>query len=100
MKKFIIAALLMVSTPAYAAPSELCPKMGELAGTIMKARQSGMSKSAILSVLIQGSVYNLSVSMVNLAYVYPVYPTQSMKATAIENFQMQTEYLCYENNTN
>ena len=100
MKKFIIALALMIPGVANAMPAELCPKIGELAGTIMKARQSGVPKQTVMSALIPGSIYNLSVSIVNVAYATPVYPIERMRNSAIENFQMQSEYMCYEHSTN
>lgn len=101
MKKFIFAAVLAL-TPAVAnaTPSELCPIISSLAGSVMKARQVGVSKEAAISAMEPGATYNLSVALINLAYVYPRYSTPSMQESVIESFQARTEYLCYQNSTN
>lgn len=96
MKKFIIAALMFM-TPVAANASELCPTIGELAFNIMKARQIGMSKSEIMTAVVRGAASDITISLIELAYTIPVYPSVSMKSSAIQNFKNQAEYICYEN---
>lgn len=100
MKKFIFAALLMLASPAYAAPAELCPTIGSLASKVMQARQLGIPKQEVLSIVLPGMAHDLTISLINLAYASPVYPIDRMRQTAIDNFRMQAEYICYENASN
>ena len=96
MKKILITvvAFLVASTPVQAMDSSICPKIGELAGAIMRARQTEMSKEEVLSVVSYGPSRNITISLINLAYSTPIYPLQTMKTKAIETFQMQAEYTC------
>lgn len=98
MKKFIFAAaaMLMVPTAVSAQSTSLCSEIGSLAGSIMEARQNNMSKTQVMSLVERNAVYNLVVSLIDLAYSVPVYPTQEMKFTAIISFENQAEYICYE----
>lgn len=95
-----IAALALTPTVANAMPAELCPSIGELAETIMKSRQSGIPKTVVMSAVSPGLAHDLAVSIINVAYAVPIYPIDRMRNTAIENFRMQTEYMCYQTSTN
>ena len=101
MKKFIFAiALFMLPSVANATPAELCPTIGQLAGKVMQARQLGIPKDQVLAIVLPGTSHDLTISLINLAYASPVYPIDRMRQTAIENFRIQAEYLCYENASN
>lgn len=101
MKKFIFAiALFMLPSVAHATPTELCPTIGRLAGKVMEARQLGVAKQEVLSIVLPGMAHDITISLINLAYASPVYPIDRMRQTAIDNFRMQAEYLCYENASN
>lgn len=101
-KKFIMAAMLAVSVPASAQSmgdyekSVLCPSITNLAGTIMEARQMGMKKEVVISVVSKNtSVTELVMSIIDLAYLTPAYYTVDKQQAAIAAFRNQVEGICY-----
>lgn len=99
MKKLVLAVAMLLMTPtSLHAQEDLCPQIGSLAESVMKARQLGIPKYRVLELATPGPAYRLYLSMVDLAYRTPVYPTKSMQQSAIDAFKNQSEYLCYQNN--
>jgi hypothetical protein len=101
-KKFIMAAMLAVSVPTSAQSmgdyekSVLCPSITSLAGTIMEARQMGMKKEVVISVVSKNtSVTELVMSIIDLAYLTPAYYTVDKQQAAIFAFRNQVEGICY-----
>lgn len=97
MKKFLFSVAALVMIPASAYAQDACSKIGELAGTIMKARQANIPKDTVVAAISPGSAYKISMSLVELAYYTPVYPNEYQKNLSIENFNMQAKYVCYSN---
>lgn len=95
MNKIVLAltAFVMSCTPAAAT---VCSSMGELAGSVMWARQLGLEEQEVMNMVTPNTqVTELTKSMIRYAFKTPVYPTQEMKDLAIRSFKQQTEHTCY-----
>lgn len=97
MKKLILAAALFIlPSTAHANIAPLCPSIGELAGIIMEARQAGLSKEAMLATVQPSIVAKLTISLVNQAYLTPIYFNESLKQRTIASFKNEAEYIYYK----
>ena len=97
MKKLLLAAALFIlPSPAYANIAPLCPSIAELAGIIMEVRQAGVSKEAMLATVQPSPVAKLTITLVNQAYLTPIYFSESLKLRTIASFKNEAEYICYK----
>jgi hypothetical protein len=97
MKKLILAAALFIlPSTAHANIAQLCPSIGELAGIIMEVRQAGVSKEAMLATVKPNIVAKLTISLVNQAYLTPIYFSESLRQKTIASFKNEAEYICYK----
>jgi len=86
MKKFILAiTLVMTSTVALAEQQEksVCDSIQEVAYTIMKVRQSGVSMAKMYNAA-NGTEF--IEKMVIAAYDIPAFTTESIKQSTIQDF--------------
>lgn len=101
MKKFLItlAAFVMSSSPVQAQTADsLCPSLGRFAEQAMKARQLGIAKSKIMSILNPDDpTYELTVTIIDLAYSKPVMPKMDDKAQLVIMFSDAVLTACYKN---
>lgn len=97
MKKLLLAAALFIlPSPAYANIAPLCPSIAELAGIIMEVRQAGVTKEAMLATVQPGPVAKLTITLVEQAYLTPIYFSESLKLRTIASFKNDAEYACYK----
>lgn len=97
MKKLIMALLLCIATPVQASSNdaELCHNIGNLAASIMKARQQGIDKDRVLLAIDPRSpAANLAETLVDIAYSKPIMVTVEAKRDSIDRFALETELVC------
>jgi hypothetical protein len=93
MKTLTLILALAFTTPALAqSAAETCPSLGELAESIMEARQSGASVSDMMAVA-EGNEF--VEGLVLTAFESPRYATPEFRIREIENFRNSIEALCY-----
>lgn len=71
MKKYILIALLLFSTPAYSTPA--CYLLASVGETVMEARQSGMPAFAVKAALQMSGISTHSMKMFTSALVKDAY---------------------------
>lgn len=90
LKTIAIATSILVATPL-AAETDHCEKLGEVAATIMKARQSGLPLSTVMGIMEN----DLGKTIALDAYEQPRYRVEENQLRAIEDFRNEVERLCY-----
>ena len=99
MNRLFAAAILLsltVATPSVAAtPQEVCPSIGEMAATIMTARQNGVIMSTAMATVPDNVLKDLAIDLVKKAYAVPQYNVDENRARAVTEFRNDTELACY-----
>lgn len=90
-------ALVAAMAPAAAAatPEEVCPQIGEMAATIMQARQVGVIMSTAMATVPDNLLHDLAIDLVKKAYAVPQYSVDENRAQAVTEFRNDTELACY-----
>lgn len=94
----IFKTFLLISTLAFAAPTlaqtaaETCPVIGELAESIMEARQSGVSVSDMMAVADGNEFFE---GLVLTAFESPRYTTEEYRLREAQDFRNAVEAMCY-----
>lgn len=91
MKNLIIAAAAALTLTC--AQAQDCKVIGDLAETIMKARQTGVTLSEIISL---PTATTLGKRMAIDAYKRPRFSTDEFQQSAITDFRAEWEVACYE----
>lgn len=85
MKKILLA--LMLSIPSFASAeipmSEFCPKIAELASTVMKARQAGVPMRKMMEL----AESDVTVGIVTGAYGYSAFTVPEVQDKVIQDFE-------------
>ena len=93
MKTLTLILALAFTTPALAqTASETCPPIGDLAESIMEARQSGAAMSDMMAVADGNEFVE---GLVLTAFEAPRYTTPEFRRREIENFRNTIEAMCY-----
>lgn len=83
--KMLIASVLLASSFAVSATSEVCKSIGEVAMNTADARDSGISKN-LAEVVVKGATKNNeSAEMIGLAIVEMVYARKDMTKEQLRN---------------
>jgi hypothetical protein len=97
MKKVLLAVLVSVSFGVSAAdkpdPHEICSNGEELARTIMKSRQIGVSLSSIMAIAKEQGAESVK-HIALMAYDKPRYSTEEMQQRSIEDFANEVYLSC------
>lgn len=96
----LTAALLLTAAPVAAAPErdDICQSVGELAQTLMAARQSGVPMSKVMAVA-KGDdekAASLLRELVLLAYEKPRFSTAAYRTRAAVDFRDEVELSCWK----
>lgn len=111
MNRIIYTATLLLAScsaqPAYAATPtpvsitseqvELCRSIGELAAVIMEGRQNGSSYASLYAVTMENenkSIRDLSISMIDTAFMIDRFQSQKFRTEAVQNFRNIWEQEC------
>jgi len=89
--KVLIAAVLMMGMAFGASASNNCGPVADLAKTIMKARQSGMS--IVKAMEIAGDDKGVQ-AIVRLAYMEPRYSSELYRESAATDFETEVYLIC------
>lgn len=89
--KFLIAAVLMMGMTFGASASNNCGPVADLAKTVMKARQSGMS--IVKAMEIAGDDKGIQ-AIVRLAYMEPRYSSDLYRENAETEFETEVYLIC------
>lgn len=92
MKITITAIVLALSPMAVTAEAASCEEIGDLAGTIMKARQDGVAMSAMMEITASSE---LSTKFVVMAYGKSRWSSPAMKTREVQDFRNNVELGCY-----
>ncbi len=98
-RKFIIGLLLAfsaVTASAQNANATRCAKLGELAGSIMEARQSGVAFTKLMEVANGNSLVE---AIVVESFKVPRFNTESNRQRAVTDFIEKVEVVCYSSVT-
>jgi len=91
MKKLLLATLLTASCTAQAATHEQCKEISSLAGTIMQAKQRGVSLADLMSVKDEkGIIKPVALS----AYKEPSYSGAKYKRKQVVEFKNKWYLIC------
>lgn len=89
--KVLIAAVLMMGMAFGASASDNCGPVAELAKTIMKARQSGMSVVKAMEIAKEDKGVQ---AIVRLAYMEPRYSSDLYRENAATDFETEVYLIC------
>lgn len=89
--KVLIAAVLMMGMAFSASASDNCGPVAELAKTIMKARQSGMSVVKAMEIAKDDKGVQ---AIVRLAYMEPRYSSDLYRENAATDFETEVYLIC------
>lgn len=107
MKKIILAAALAITSimptaalaqDKYEQADKICGPLGELAATVMTARQNGvpMSKMMIIARDVEESIRPVVRGFVTDAFKEPQYASSEYRNSAIRDFSNDATATCYE----
>ena len=93
----LCVSFLFNSASAFAQEKMDCEGIGELAATVMKARQRGVPISKMMGIATSeaGEVNGGLKSMILMAYKRPRYSSDRIQKSEIEDFRNQFELACY-----
>lgn len=91
--KHAIAAIALALTLATSAQADKCQDAGDLAESVMTARQNGTPISRLMEI---ANGQEVIVKMVLMAYGKPRYSTDEFQSRAIEDFRNLWEIGCYQ----
>jgi len=101
MKRLITAALLTFAAVGVQAQTqqqiENCEGVEILAGSIMKARQSGMPMAKVYTIITsgeEGQIKQLGTAMVELAYEMPQMMAESNRENSVNEFRSKMFSIC------
>lgn len=87
---------LSIPTGFAAEPEEVCPSIGEMAASIMQARQGGTIMSTAMGLVPADNILrDLAVDLVKKAYAVPQYSVEENRNRAVIEFRNDTELACY-----
>jgi len=89
-------AITLASTAALAEDNSLCPKIGEVAETIMRGRQNGVAMSTMMNMADDNDVKGLVQSLIKMAFETPRYSSQEYRLEAEQDFRAKVEGICYK----
>lgn len=106
MKKIILAAALAITSimptaalaqDKYEQADEICGPIGELAATIMTARQNGASMSQMMGLArdVDPSIQGLVRALVTDSFDTPKYSSSEYRQDAISEFSNEMTAKCY-----
>lgn len=100
MKKYMLTAVMLsLVTPAYAGvKDELCPKLAELAQSVMAARQKGVPLEVLMPLTNRGKepkIEQLAKAIILEAYAVPQYSSEQYQNSAIVEFGNSVSLACY-----
>ena len=102
---FLLSLLLVSCQPSYASlydNTQMCLLHAEFANTTMEARQYGVSKPKLLSILheenklvrVDKETINLYEAIINDAYKQPIVPYEATKQSLINTFSNAVYNIC------
>jgi hypothetical protein len=92
MLKAITAATILITTTApLAAETDPCEQLGQVAATVMEARQAGVPLSTVMDIMDS----DLGQALALDAYNQPRYRVEENQLRAIEDFRNEVERVCY-----
>ena len=78
--------------------TDFCKALGDLAETIMTARQEGASLSDMMGRIKDSEIADIQRKIILAAYEEPRWATEETKKEAIEDFRNEIELECYKGN--
>lgn len=101
MKNKVLLAMVTIAiafapTVALAEDNSLCPKIGEVAETIMRGRQNGVAMSTMMNIAEDNDVKGLVQSLIKMAFETPRYSSQEYQLEAEQDFRAKIEGICYK----
>ena len=93
MLKAILVAASVNPTAPTAETEDRCEAIGELAGSIMTARQEGVPLSRMMGI---ANGNEGIIALVLQAYGQPRFSTNTVRMEAVADFHNQVELICYE----